>query len=143
MVHGTWPWFTCRKAVGGGFLSRLPYTYIGVTLFSIAFYLVCISIYQLGGMYGANALSPFTSTTTHILGTRSLSWILILFVPMICMIFDVCGKVYSNMFFPTQTQIHLELEAKGKMLDKRRGLATNERGRSHVVSREQHGTDAV
>lgn len=143
MVHGTWPWFTCRNGVGEGFLSRLPYTYIGVILFSIAFFLVCISIYQLGGLYGVNALSPFTLTTNHILGTRSLSWILILFVPMICMIFDVCGKVYSNMFFPTQTQIHLELEARGKMLAKRRGLATNERSRSHVVSRGQHGTDAV
>lgn len=126
MVHGKWPFFTCRKGVGDGFLSRLPYTYIGVGLFSIAFYLVCISLYQLVGLQGAGQFSAFTLTANHVLGTRSLTWILILFVPIICMIFDVCGKVYSNMFFPTQTQIHLELESREKMLAKRRGLPTSD-----------------
>jgi hypothetical protein len=63
-----------------------------------------------------------------------MTWILILFVPIICMIFDVCGKVFSNMFFPTQTQIHLELEARGKMLAKRRGLPTSEH-----ANRERQG----
>ena len=27
------------------------------------------------------------------------------------MAFDVCWKVFSNMFYPTQTQIHVELES--------------------------------
>ena len=34
-------------------------------------------------------------------------------------IFDVTGKVYANLFFPTQTQIHLEMESKLKQ-DKRK-----------------------
>ena len=33
-------------------------------------------------------------------------------VPTMGMVFDVAGKVYSNMFFPTQTQIHVEIAAK-------------------------------
>jgi hypothetical protein len=77
-------------------LSRLAYTWIGVTLLSIFFYLVAISLYELGGMNGASQFSGFTLTTNHILGTRSMSWLLILFVPIIGMIFDVCGKVFSN-----------------------------------------------
>jgi hypothetical protein len=48
----------------------------------------------------------------HIFGARSISYISMLFVPIGAMAFDIAGKVFSNMFFPTQTQIHVELEAK-------------------------------
>ena len=137
MVHGKWPPFTCRKNVGDGFWSRLPYTYIGVFLFSIAFYLVCISLYQLVGVQGASQFSAFTLTANHVLGTRSLSWILILFVPIIGMIFDVSGKLFSNLFYPTQTQIHLELESKSKMLAKRRGIPTSEHARRMLQQAHQ------
>lgn len=143
MLHGKWPPFTFRKDVGEGFLSRLPYTYIGVAILSIAFYFVCIALYQLVGLQGASSFSGFTLTANHVLGTRSLSWILILFVPIICMIFDVCGKVFSNMFYPTQTQIHLELEARDKMLAKRRGLPTSEHGRRLMFNRVRRGTESV
>jgi len=30
-------------------------------------------------------------------------------VPVAGMVFDVAFKVYANLFFPTQTQIHVEL----------------------------------
>jgi hypothetical protein len=49
-----------------------------------------------------------------------MSWLLIMFVPVAGMVFDVVGKVYSNMFYPTQTQIHLELESQGKVLARKR-----------------------
>ena len=48
----------------------------------------------------------------HIFGTRSINYISLLFVPFGAMAFDIAGKVFSNMFYPTQTQIHVELEAK-------------------------------
>jgi hypothetical protein len=35
-----------------------------------------------------------------------------LFVPIFGMAFDLSGKVFSNMFYPTQTQVHVELESK-------------------------------
>ena len=38
----------------------------------------------------------------------------VILVPIAGMAFDVCGKVYSNMFYPTQTQIHVEIDAKQK-----------------------------
>jgi hypothetical protein len=140
-VHGKWPPFTCRKGVGEGFLSRLAYTWIGVTFLSIFFYLVAISLYELGGMNGASQFSGFTLTTNHILGTRSMSWLLILFVPIIGMIFDVCGKVFSNLFFPTQTQIHLECEAWGKMQARRRGVPSSENARRRIEARRQNSTE--
>jgi hypothetical protein len=122
--------------VGEGFLSRLPYTYIGVTVFSTAFFLVCISLYQLVGRKGASQFSAFTLTANHVLGTRSMTWILILFVPIIGTIFDVCGKMFSNMFYPTQTQIHLELESREKTLAKRRGMTRPEYTRRALQTRQ-------
>lgn len=38
-----------------------------------------------------------------------MSWMLVVLVPFMGMVFDVAGKVFSNMFFPTQTQIHVEI----------------------------------
>jgi magnesium-transporting ATPase (P-type) len=114
LVHGRWPAFTCRKNVGEGVLSRLAYTWVSITYFSIGFYLFFICIYQLLGRRGPSAFSRFVDTTNHVFGMRSMSWLLVVFVPVTGMIFDVTGKVYSNMFYPTQTQIHLEIESKGK-----------------------------
>lgn len=35
-----------------------------------------------------------------------------LFLPLAATAFDVAGKVFGNMFYPTQTQIHIEIESK-------------------------------
>jgi hypothetical protein len=42
-----------------------------------------------------------------------MSWFLVILVPIAGMVLDVTGKVYSNMFYPTQTQIHVERFCKG------------------------------
>jgi hypothetical protein len=53
----------------------------------------------------------FAFAPQHILNTRSMTWMVSILVPTIAVIFDVTGKVYSNMFYPTQTQIHMEIAA--------------------------------
>jgi hypothetical protein len=55
----------------------------------------------------------FADVPIHIFHMRSMSWFLVLLVPTAGMVLDVTGKVYSNMFFPTQTQIHVERCSKG------------------------------
>ena len=35
-----------------------------------------------------------------------------IFIPIGGMAVDISGKVFSNMFYPSQNQIHVELEAK-------------------------------
>uniref|UniRef100_A0A7S2VCJ9 P-type sodium-transporting ATPase4 n=1 Tax=Entomoneis paludosa TaxID=265537 RepID=A0A7S2VCJ9_9STRA len=112
LIHGRWPAFTCKKGVEEGFFSRVAYTWHGVTFCSIGFYLFAIAIYQIFGRLFTSSFSGFTDVANHVLGTRSSSWILIAFVPIFGMTFDVCLKVFSNMFYPTQTQIHLEIESK-------------------------------
>lgn len=115
LIHGRWPAFTCRKDVGEGVLSRLAYTWIGVTYLSIFFYFFGIGTYQLVGRQTAGDFSNYVYVTNHVFGARSMSWLLLAFVPICGIVFDVCGKVFSNMYYPTQTQIHMEIEAHEKM----------------------------
>lgn len=63
----------------------------------------------------------FAGVTNHVVSTRSVNWLVIFFVPITGMAFDLFGKVFSNMFYPTQTQIHVEIEAKERAKLKRRG----------------------
>ncbi len=53
----------------------------------------------------------FAYASMHVLNTRSITWMVSMLVPAIAITFDVAGKVYSNMVYPTQTQIHMEIAA--------------------------------
>jgi hypothetical protein len=53
----------------------------------------------------------FAHASLHVLNMRSMTWMVSILVPTIAVIFDVTGKVYSNMLYPTQTQIHMEIAA--------------------------------
>ena len=141
LIHGRWPAFTCRKGVGEGFWSRLAYTWVGVIYCSIAFYLLAISIYQLFGRAFVSSFSSFVDVANHVLGTRSMSWMLITFVPVIGMIFDVSLKVFSNMFYPTQTQIHLEIESQERAtkLKARRQGSMNRSDTSERINEKSGG----
>jgi hypothetical protein len=123
IVHGKWPAPVCRDVGrdGEGFLSRLAYSWVGITYLSIGFFLWAITMYSLVGYKGAGNFSDYADVAMHVMGTRSLSWLLILFVPIMGMVFDVILKVFSNMYYPAQTQIHLEIEALQKR-DRKRAL---------------------
>lgn len=61
---------------------------------------------------GSGGFFDFVGIVPHVMGTSSVNYISIVFIPIAGMAFDVCWKVFSNMFYPTQTQIHVELESK-------------------------------
>jgi hypothetical protein len=109
-------------------MSRLAYTWIGVSYMSILFYFLGIGTYQLIGRQGASGFSRFLFVTNHAFGNRSMSWMLLVFVPVFGIAFDVVFKAYSNMFFPTQTQIHLEIEAQQKSTKKAQARAEKRAG---------------
>lgn len=46
------------------------------------------------------------------------------------MAFDLFGKVFSNMYYPTQTQIHIEIEAKEWALAKQNNSRRSRRSRA-------------
>jgi hypothetical protein len=113
IINGRWPAFTCRKDIKEGFFSRLGYTWIGVTYFSIFFWFLFIFIYHIiGERRGAGTFFNFVGITPRVLGARTINWLIIVFNPIFGIVFDVTGKVFSNMYYPTQTQIHMEIEAK-------------------------------
>ena len=119
LVHGQWPAITCNDK-DEGFFSRVAYTWVGVTYLSVGFYFFAICVYQVIGRKGAGTFSYFTEVTNHALGARSMSWMLIVFVPIIAAALDIVLKLFSNLFYPTQTQIHMEILAKEKKDRKRK-----------------------
>ena len=62
------------------------------------------------GKSGASSFSPFVMVTYHTFNTRAISLIVQLIVVVVCTGVDVVGKLFSNLFFPTQTQIHREIQ---------------------------------
>ena len=55
---------------------------------------------------------------THMFNKRAVTWLLILIVPIIACGVDVAFKLFSNMFFPSQTQIHIEIQAQERANNK-------------------------
>jgi hypothetical protein len=50
----------------------------------------------------------FVGVATHTFGTRAVVWLTVFFVPILTQALDVVVKMFGNMFYPTQTQIHAE-----------------------------------
>jgi hypothetical protein len=65
------------------------------------------------------------------MGTRSISWLIILFIPIMGIGFDLSGKVFSSMFYPTQTQIHIEIEAKERVEQRKRARQSGNESNSN------------
>ncbi|MGK3744950.1 MAG: hypothetical protein ACI90V_011811 [Bacillariaceae sp.] len=119
IINGKWPTailYCCNKnfnSKDGGFLSRIPYTWYGIIWGSIFFWFFCLFVYCEASKYvGAKAGTFFVmlDVAQHAFGTSSLTYLMILFIPVAGIAVDVSIKVFSNMFYPSQTQIHRELE---------------------------------
>lgn len=119
LIHGHWPAFTCREDVGEGFFSRVAWSWQGLLWGSFLFYCFFITVYNFLGVRGAGTYSDFVGVGFHVFRTRTMTWVLIIFIPFIGIMFDIIFKTFSNMYYPTQTQIHLEIENKQNM-DKKR-----------------------
>lgn len=118
--------------------SRIAYTWVGLSWFSLLFYYFFIYVYgvsanpslniltwrhnikhslltnffsQIIGFNGPQAGTFFNylEVSIHVFNTRSLTWMVSILILVITTITDVAGKVFSDMFYPTQTQIHMEI----------------------------------
>jgi len=111
VIHGEFPTFTCKRGKGEGWWNRMGYSWVGVTWFSIIFYIWFLYMYELIGRDNpqAGTFFPFVGVTRHVLNMRSITWMISILTPTIACIFDITGKVFSNMYYPTKTQIHAEI----------------------------------
>jgi hypothetical protein len=131
IIYGNEPAITCRKNnPDGGFWSRAAYTWHGIIFLSIGFNFVFLYAYeQIGKIAGAGSMfSPFIGATSHTLHTRSIVWIVIILATIAATVADLSLKVFSNMFYPTQTQIHKEIS----VLRKRREMKSRKKKRSNT-----------
>lgn len=137
LLHGKWPAFTCSKTRGEGFFNRVGYTWQLLFWLSFGFYAFFLFVYQELGKVRVSPFFPFVNCTYHFLVPRSITYMLFILVPSATMCFDVVGKVFSNMFYPTQTQIHIEISAQEERELKRRArgasIPVNESNRVEEV----------
>lgn len=111
IIHGKWPaLLACCRKTTDGFWSRVAYTWHGIIFLCIGFNFFFIYTYQELGKSGVSSWSPFVMVTYHTFHTRFITWMVVLLVILICTGVDVVLKVFSNMFYPTQTQIHREIQ---------------------------------
>lgn len=133
IIHGQEPALLgFLKRSKEGFWSRFAYTWHAIIFLCIGFNYFFIYIYDRIGTGGASSFSPFTLVTYHTFHTRSTSWMVQLLVVVSCTGADVIGKLFSNLFYPTQTQIHREIQ----VLDYKRELRLEKkllRGPDHEV----------
>jgi hypothetical protein len=66
--------------------------------------------------------------SNHVFNTRSITLLLLLLVPTAACVFDVVGKVFGNMYYPTQTQIHCEIQAAEVAAENKRKRKKGARG---------------
>ena len=111
IINGEWPIFTCQKKTADAWPNRAPWTWLALLLGSFAFFVGFMYVYEVSGQMGPSSFSEFTEIPYHAWHVRVLSWMSILLVPLAGVVFDVTGKVFGNLFFPTQTQIHVEIFA--------------------------------
>ncbi len=67
---------------------------------------------NIGQRGGPGEYFNMVGVVSHMFTTRTINWLAILFLPLAATAFDVAGKVFGNMFYPTQSQIHIEIESK-------------------------------
>jgi magnesium-transporting ATPase (P-type) len=111
VIIGEWPIFKFQKGCTEGWKDRAPWSIQAVLLGSFAFYVCFVYTYQIGERIGPSLFAEFTDIVYHSWHLRALSWMSMLLVPTAAMAIDVTGKVFGNLFFPTQTQIHVEIFA--------------------------------
>ena len=125
IINGKLIAFTCRKE-GDGFWSRVGYTWVGFVWLSILFNFFFLYTYQLIGRdTGASSFSPFTLVTFHMFHTRAITWMIVFIAPITATLADLAMKVYANMFFPTQSQIHKESQALDRKAPKMQNIAVD------------------
>jgi len=122
IIVGQWPACRCQKDKGEGWSSRLAYTWIGCLFLSVLVYVIGMYLFSFSGQRIENQYTiAFLGTVSHAFEMSARSWMIIIFVPLTGIVFDMAGKLFGNLFYPTQTQIHRENFAKMNMKDENRG----------------------
>jgi len=94
-------------------VDYIPWTWVGTIIFSYAFWTLFVYIYSVIARDYFDE-EQFNDVAEHVYETSSLAWYIFWLVPIAACIVDVSGKLFSNFYFPSQSQIHLEMEVLNK-----------------------------
>merc|ERR1712238_300241 len=112
IINGEWPFAFTRKDVGKErFWDRLAYSWVGVIWLSLFFFIFVAYVLELMARKPSISFSAFSGGLTHTLGLRSIAWMSFIIIPTIAMAIDVAGKLFGTMYYPSQTQIHIEMQS--------------------------------
>ena len=138
IINGKWPtaFVSCfRKDTAanhtkyGGFVDRLPYTWYGVIFGSIGLIIFGLFVYSEVGAIGGPQLGTlflFVGVPNHVFGASGMNYVMMLFIPIAGIALELFGKVFSNMFYPSQNQIHIERQSEELQRMKKHGLQHQE-----------------
>lgn len=94
----------------GGFIDRLPYTWLGIIPGSFGLWALGAGLYQF--TYFANFGSIggfFVWVPNHVFVYRAWNYLFIIVVATLCIVVDVIVKIFAFWYFPSQTQIYAEM----------------------------------
>merc|ERR1711879_486764 len=93
--------------------SRFSWTFFGFSVASVLFWVSAAFLYAYVGTFSTNPdFIPFADAAAHPFGMNHRSWLIIFIVPVVATLVDVVLKLFANLYFPNQTQIHMEIAAK-------------------------------
>jgi len=104
MTYGQIP-FKKSEHSNESWINRFPWSWFGL--------IVCLYGFWTGLAYAYSSIFPgnnFFKIAYHMFNMQSISWLLFLLIPIASIVCDITGKLFSNMYFPMQTQIHMEIE---------------------------------
>lgn len=90
-------------------LDYIPWTWFGTLVLSYGLWMMFVYLYS---ALARNSFDEdqFNDVAYHVYNRSSIAWYIFGFVPIAAAICDVSAKLFSNLYYPTQTQIHLEME---------------------------------
>ncbi|GMH82158.1 hypothetical protein TrVE_jg12998 [Triparma verrucosa] len=94
----------------GGFIDRLPYTWLGIIPGTFGIWALGAGVYQLTYFATFGSVGGFfVWVPNHVFVYRGWNYLFIIVVSTLCIVVDVIVKIFGFWYFPSQTQIYCEM----------------------------------
>ena len=95
--------------------DRFGWTWFGLIVLSYGFWMFACYMYA----YVARFSFPkdmFNDVASHTFNRASIAWLVFFLIPVATCVCDVTAKLFASMYFPSQTQIHMEIASRGETI---------------------------
>jgi len=88
--------------------DKFGWTLFGVIILSYGFWMFACYTYSYVARWSF-AKDMFNDVALHTFNRASIAWLVFFLIPIATCICDVTAKLFASMYFPSQTQIHMEI----------------------------------